>query len=54
MYQRTPRSTRITLVSSQMRKMSVALLDHGEMVPARGTTVATRSPAFCGWPVRGP
>ena len=25
-----------------MRKMSVALLDHGEIVPGRGNTVKTR------------
>jgi len=38
-----PRSMRRTGSSPHTRAMSVALLDQGEMVPARGTT-STRSP----------
>ena len=43
----TPRSMRATAPSPQLRAMSVAFDDHGEIVPRRGTTssVTSRAPA---------
>ena len=43
----TPRSMRRTAASPQLRAMSVAFDDHGEIVPGRGTTSssAPSSPA---------
>ena len=52
--QRTPRSTRTTRSRSQMWKISVALLDQGEMVPCRGTTVSRNSPCRSGRSRSGP
>ena len=52
--QRRPRSTRTTLLKPQMRKMSVALLDQGEIRPSRGVTVAARRPTRTGRPCCGP
>jgi hypothetical protein len=37
----TPRSTRRTAPRPELWAMSVALLDHGERVPSRGTTTRT-------------
>ena len=48
-----PRSTRRTLSRPQLCTISVALLDHGEIVPGRGTTtrrVPCRSAMDCGAP----
>ena len=42
--QRVPRSTRRTRSRPQLRTMSVALLDHGDIVPARGMTSAQTLP----------
>ncbi len=44
-HQRTPRSMRTTRPRPQLRAMSVALLDQGEMVPGRGTVSARGTPA---------
>ena len=52
--QRTPRSTRITRSRPQIWKISVALLDQGEMVPCRGTTVSRNSPCRSGRSTSGP
>ncbi len=41
--QTTPRSRRVTASSPQRRAMSVALLDHSEIVPNRGTTTKVRA-----------
>ena len=43
---RTPRSTRRTAASPQLRAISVALLDQGEIVPVRGTTQELRIRQF--------
>ena len=57
--QRVPRSTRRTRSKPQLWTISVALLDHGEIVPARGMTRARalpgRSPGYgpCGAGRRG-
>ena len=40
-----PRSMRRTASSPHTRAMSVALLDQGEMVPKRGTTMTSAAPA---------
>ena len=42
--QRVPRSTRRTRSRPQLRTMSVALLDHGDIVPVRGMTSARMLP----------
>jgi hypothetical protein len=39
-YRTIPRSTRRTFSSPQLCTISVALLDQGEMVPGRGTTIS--------------
>ena len=43
----TPRSMRDTLSRPQWRAMSVALLDHGEIVPGRGATTIVPASIAC-------